>query len=448
MNQNQDMRTNVTCQSSKPLYTIMIVSYTMKRVFIIILFFIALCPVQEGGNITQEAVYLSERVVAVKFVNMGVDAYWGSHILENAAAALPVLEELIGVPLPKEVKSVEIYGKRKLGIEEWAVGYNDGNLVALEKDHPYPIYVFHELVHFWTIYYKIPWPLAEGYCDMYADLCAVELGLHEVALPETDWGYLYSRLRTHPGKIPLNRFNYHSPDASESQIEYFYIASDVIMFQFLEAVGEDTLRQINQKMAESSLDDKVGGIGIVQYLIITKEVTGANYAELFMPVILTEWEPEHVRAFEEAVGRYHAVSVLTGYPDSSEQMNAVLKNLLNAKFSEFQISIDTVLTAYYEQKELEEAQPEFEIIAPKRERGLLENRLLIFGIIMLVVGMVLLIVILSRLAKEEEEFEWETPTPTRESRLWISPPGKEAKAEEPTEELPETDFEGLRDMIS
>jgi hypothetical protein len=416
----------------------------MKRVFIVILLFMTLCPLQEGGNITQEAVYLRERVIAVKFVNMGVDAYWGEHILENAIAALPVLEDLIGVPLPEEVKSVEIYGKKNLGIAEWAVGYNDGNIVALKKDYPLPTYIFHELVHFWTIYYNIPWPLVEGYCDLYADLCAIELGFAEVAFPETDWKYYYSMLKTHPGKVPLNGFSYHAPGASEDKIEYLYIASFVLMYQFYETVGKENLQKINQKVAASSLDSRVGGFGIVQYLIIAKEITDVNYAGLFMPVILVEWERGQVRAFEQAISRYHAVSMVTGYDNANEGMNIALTNLLNAQFPEFQNNMGIVLTAYYEQKKLEEQQPEFEIVAPQRERGFFENKLLLFGIVMLVIGMLLLIVILSKLAKEEEAFEWEAPH--RESALGIPPPKR--AVEESAEELPETDFDDLMERVS
>ena len=430
--------------STKPLYTIVIVSYIMKRVLLVVLLFVTLCPLQEGGNITQEAVYLHERVIAVKFVNMGVDAYWGEHILENATAALPVLEDLIGVPLPEEVKSVEIYGKRNLGAAEWAVGYNDGNIVALKKDHPLPTYVFHELIHFWTIYYKVPWPLVEGYCDLYADLCAIELGLTEVAPPEIDWEHYYSILKTHSGKVPLNGFSYHAPGATEDKIEYLYIASYILMHQFYETVGKENLQEINQKMAESSLDERVGGFGIVQYLIIAKEVTGVNYAGLFMPVILVEWEPGHVTAFEQAVGRYHAVSIVTGYDTTKEEMRVALNNLVKAQFPEFQNQMNTILTAYYEQKKLEEELPEFEIIAPPKKRGFFDNKLLLFGIVMLVVGMILLIVILSKLAKEEETFEWEAPR-RRESELRIPPP---ESVEEPAEELPETDFDEFRDMVS
>lgn len=405
----------------------------MKRLFICVLILASVVPVQGGNNITQKTLYLNERVVLLRFINMGVDAYWGNHILEKAAAALPLLEDLIGVPLPPQVESVEIYGRKELGVEEWIVGYNDGNLVALQTDHPDPTIVFHELVHFWTFHYSIPWPLAEGYCNMYADLCAVQLGLYEVAYTETDWAQEYEALKEHTWNVALNNFNYLSPDVEENQIEYFYFASTVIMYNFYEAAGEENLKVINQKMAESSLDSDIGGIGIIEYLGIAMDVTSVNYAGLFMPVISATWEPEQVEAFEEAVGRYFAVSELTGIPDSEEQKLA-LKALVNGRFGEFRAAEQVIMDNFYiEQMEKEEELPEQEIIYPEEETGLLHNRLFLFGVVMLVIVVILLIYIFSKLAKEEERFEWEEAPPEGPA-LW-SPP--ERRFPEEPEELPE-----------
>ncbi len=428
---------SILASSSKPLYTIEIVSFMMNRLFtfVMILIVISLFPVQGGSNITQRAVYLNERVVLIKFVNMGVDAYWGNHILDNAASALPILEDLIGVPLPSHIESIEIYGRRDL-IEEWMLGYNDGNLVALKTDHPDPTIVFHELVHFWTTHYSIPWPLAEGYCNLYADLCAIQLGLNEVAYSQVDWEEQYYDLEKHQGKTPLNDLNYGDSQTAEIQREYFYLASTVIMFNFYETVGEESLRAINQQVAQSSLDGTRSGIGIIQYLRIVKEVTDKNYANLFMPVILAEWEPEHEQAFQEGVGRYCAVSELTQVPDSDENMQLALTALLKGKFSDFQATEQAIVVEFYaEQKEVEEEEIPQETLAPPEEKGLLHNRLFLMGIAMLVVVVILLVYILSKIAKEEEEYEWEVPR-TKEAELWISPP-EQPPTEELVEELPE-----------
>jgi hypothetical protein len=407
----------------------------MKRLFISVLVLATiLSPLQGGSNITQRAVYLSERVVLVRFFNMGVDAYWGDHILENAAAALPILENLIGVSLPEEVETVEIYGKKTLGVAEWVVGYNDGHLVALKTDHPDPTIVFHELVHFWTTYYHIPWPLAEGYCNMYADLCATHLGLYEVTYADIDWEQEYQDLQNHKGRTALNNLNYMSGDTAGEQRDYFYLASTVMMYNFYETVGEENLKAINRVVAESSLDGTRGGIGIVQYLGIASEVTGVNYAKLFMPVVFLEWEQEHVDAFEEAVGRYSAVAELTGAPASAEQKLA-LTSLVSGKFAEFHTMEQTIITDFYAKQVVEQEElPEQEIIYPEKKTGLLYNKLFIAGIIMLVVVVVLLIFILSKIAKEEEVFGWEEQPIEEGPALW-SPP-EQGFAEE-TEELPE-----------
>ena len=403
--------------------------------FVMILIVITPFPVQGGSNITQKAVHLNERVVLVKFVNMGVDAYWGNHILDNAASALPILEDLIGVPLPSYIESVEIYGRRDFA-EEWLLGYNDGNLVALKTDHPDPTIVFHELVHFWTIHYSIPWPLAEGYCNLYANLCATQLGLNEVAYSQVDWGQEYYDLKEHQGRTPLNDLDYMNPQTAEIQREYFYLASTVIMFNFYETVGEESLRAVNQQVAQSSLDGYRGGIGIIQYLRIVKEVTGRNYADLFMPVILAEWEPEHEQAFQEGVGRYCAVSVLTQIPDSDENMQLALTALVKGRFSDFRATEQAIVVEFYaEQKEAEEEEIPQETLAPPEKKGLLSNKLFLIGIVMLVVVVISLVYILSKIAGEEEEYEWEVPR-TKEAELWISPP-EQTPTEELVEELPE-----------
>jgi hypothetical protein len=423
---------------SKPLYTIEIVSYVMKRLVIFILILLSLFPVQ-GSNITSRVVTLKERVVVVKFINMGVDAYWGEEILENAASALPLLEDLIGVPLPEQVRSVEIYGQKNLGVEEWIIGYNDGNRVALETDHPNPIVVLHELVHFWTIHCNIPWPLAEGYGALYADLCASLLGFNEVAFSHTEWEEQYEMLQGHPGRFPLNSMNIMSEEISDDQRAYFYLASTVMMYSFYEVVGEENLKAINQQVAQSSLDSTRGGIGIVQYLGIAKDITGINYAELFMPVIFESWEQGQVEAFKKGVGRYCAISELIDIPDSDEQMKNALNNLLSGNFSGFNSTVENLIAEFYaQQAESETKPPEQEIIYPEEETGLLHNRLFIFGIIMLAIVVILLVFILSKLAGEEEEYEWEVPSP-EESGLWIPPIEEvgEEPSEEPTEELPE-----------
>lgn len=379
--------------------------------------------------------YLNERVVLIKFINMGVDAYWGSSILENAATALPILEDLIGVPLPSQVESVEIYGMKKLGEVEWAVGFNDGNLVALKKDFPNPTHVFHELVHFWTIHYSIPWPLAEGYCDMYADLCAAKMGLLGVTLPAVDWRKVYLGLASYEKGFPLNSFDYHSPTVKEEEVQHFYLVSEIVMYNFYTTVGEENLKLINQKVAQSSLDASVGGIGIAQYLRIVKEVTGINYANLFMPVVFGAWQPADEVVFQEAVARYCAVSELTKTPDSDEQMKQALAAMVNGNFSQFQIAQQAVITSFYEKQKKEELPIEQEIIYPEKKTGIFSNKLLIFGIIMLVVVVTLLVYIFLKLAREEEEeisFE-----DTMESKGFWTPPKEGFTEKADTGELPE-----------
>ena len=369
----------------------------------------AFVPVEGAKNITQTTVYLQERPIIIKFINMGVDAYWGAHILENAATALPILEDLIGVPLPSEVESVEIYGRKTLDMEEWAVGYNDGNIVALEKDHPNPFIIFHELVHFWTIYYGVPWPLNEGFCNLYSDLCATELKLFEITYQNMDWEAEYILLQENNSKKILNTFNYISPDISKESRDFFYWASTVIMYNFYETVGIDDMKEINRLMAAYPMDNNLGGIGIIQYLKLTKEATGITYAKLFMPTIMTSWNETDEIQFEESVGRYCAVQKLIGVSDSDEQLRSGLIALVNGKFSDFRTIEQAMVTEYYVELEKQETElPEQEIIYPEKKTGILQNRLFIIGVVMLVVVVVLLVIILSKLVGEEEEIqEWE-----------------------------------------
>jgi hypothetical protein len=430
----------------------------MKWILVFLLCISVLVPVEGARNVTQTTVYLQERPIIIKFVNMGVDAYWGAHILEHAAEALPILEDFIGVPLPSGIESVEIYGRKVLDMEEWAVGYNDGNKVVLEKDHPNPVIVIHELVHFWTIYYKVPWPLVEGYCNMYADLCVTEMGLYEITYQNRDWEAEYLQLEENPSRIPLNNFNYLSEDVSDESVDYFYLASTVIMYNVYNTVGLIQLKNINQLMAAYPIDDTVGGIGIVQYAKLVKETTGINYAHLFMPVITTEWEDTDETLFEESVERYSAVQKLIGVTDSDEQMRTALIALVNGNYAEFRTIEQTMVTEYYLELEKQESElPDQEIIHPVKETGILQNRLFLIGVIMLVVVVILLIYILRKIVGEEEDvLEWESKG-VAPQEFWKSQrpepellPGKKGGAEKSIpEEMADVDsLDELRDLRS
>jgi hypothetical protein len=426
----------------------------MKRLIIAILILLSFLPVQGGSNVTQRAVYLQNGVILVKFINMGVDAYWSEEVLTNATEALPILEELIGVPLPPAIKTVEIYGRRTLAIQEWVVGYNDGNQVALKTDHPDPTTIFHELVHFWTIHYHIPWPLAEGYCNLYADLCAWRMGYDMVTLPYIDWEMAYTALKEFEGKAPLNSMNYMG-EIPEEQVQYFYLASTAVMYRFYETVGEDNLKTINQRVAEpvlnpssgsTPLNDARGGSGILEYMRIDKEVTGVNHAEIFMPVVLTDWSDDQVKAFEREISRYIAVSEILKGSEFSEQFKPAVDALLQGQFGVFQNSAVKVVEDYYKEEARKATEtPAYTIIPVKKETGLLHNRLFWIGVITLVVGIVLLVYIISGLIKEEEEFEWESPA-HEERKPWM-PPRQSKLAEEPEEPVEErSEIPDLREL--
>ncbi|MBU7015453.1 MAG: hypothetical protein HXS52_13635 [Theionarchaea archaeon] len=418
----------------------------MKRLIIATLILLSFLPVQGGSNVTQRAVYLQNGVILVKFINMGVDAYWGEEVLTNAAEALPILEELIGVPLPPAIKTVEVYGKRTLATHEWVVGYNDGNQVSLKTDHPDPTIIFHELVHFWTIHYHIPWPLTEGYCNLYADLCAWRMGYDKVTLPYVDWETAYATLKELEEKAPLNSLNYMG-EIPEIQVEYFYLASTVVMYRFYETVGEDNLKTINQRVAEpilnpssgsTPLDDSRAGSGILEYMRIDKEVTGVNHAEIFIPVVVAAWNDEQVKAFEKGISRYIAVSEVLRDSDFSEQFKPAVDALLQGQFGVFQSSAIQLVEDFYKEEIRKATEtPEYTIIPAKKETGILHNKLFWIGIITLVVGIVLLMYVISGLVKEEEEFEWESLS-HEERKPWMPPRPFSKEPEEPVEERPET----------
>ncbi|MBU6998725.1 MAG: hypothetical protein HXS41_13440 [Theionarchaea archaeon] len=419
----------------------------MKRLVVAILMLLSVPSIQGGSNVTQRAVYLENGVVLVRFINMGVDAYWGDEVLANAIEALPILEDLIGVPLPPSIKTVEIYGRKTVAAQEWIVGYNDGNQVSLKTDHPDPTIIFHELVHFWTFHYHIPWPLAEGYCNLYADLCAWRMGYVEVPLQYIDWEAVYSGLKGFEGRAPLNSFNYLG-DVSEEQVEYFYMASTAVMYRFYETVGEDSLKIINQRVAEpvlnpdsgrTPLNDSRGGTGILEYLKIDKEVTGVNHAEIFMPVVLAEWGDDQVRGFERGISRYIAVSEVLKGSEFSDQFNPAVNALLQGQFEVFQTTAIQLVEDYYKE-ELRKATetPAYTVIPAEKETGLLHNKLFWIGVITLVVGISLLAYVISGLVKEEEEFEWESPS-RDERKSWMPPRHSiPEEPEEPDEERPET----------
>lgn len=418
----------------------------MKRLFLPILILVTLLPVQ-GSNVTQRAVHLQERTILVTFINMGVDASWGSTILEYVCEGLPVLEEEIGVPLPPEIETVEVYGREYLQVLELAVGYNDGNVITLKGDFYSPHVVLHELVHFWTIKYHIPWPLAEGYSDLYSSICAFELGYTDVfsfELPPSrpvtpqDWVREYENLKNVVGAFPLNAFDYRVPGVSEQNIAYFYYASSVIMHNFYYTAGAEDLRKVNRRVAEvsASLDDSVGGIGIIQYVKAAKETTGCNYAGLFMPVFYSTWDPTTVKAFEDAVARYCGVSALTQTPDTDEQMKSALTALVRGDFATFQTGQQNVIVNYYAKLKEAEEKPELSVTPPPPEKGILQNPLLIIGIIVLTVIVISLVLIFSRLAKEEEEMVYDLGAPLWEQGA-RAPPGGGSKKDERLPEPPD-----------
>ncbi|MFQ6088062.1 MAG: hypothetical protein ACE5K0_04095 [Candidatus Methanofastidiosia archaeon] len=382
----------------------------------------------DTNNVTSKLVPLKERSVIIEFHNMGVDAYWGRDVLNEAATALPILEDFIGVPLPEEVEKVIIIGERKWK-EEWAffVGINEnGERIRLEKDHPNPMTIYHEITHFWTISGNFPYPLSEGFAEYYAYLTARELGYSEVSKLSLD-ANLQNALVEEPEKgqttLALNSFDYFE-STDKQKINDFYAISFTMYYNLAnqENLGLETLKKINERVMNSEIDASVGGIGVIQYLEIVRELTGISYSHLLMPCFFTRWDEKTAKEFDEALAhRRETIKVIGQDERENQNLKSATELLLSGNTQASILAYQNAIKIYFEELEKEQ---ETSIELPPPERSLFERYgkyMLGFGIFLIVVALIGILIRALSKRGEEEEFEVMLGEPYSPS----TPPSKE-----------------------
>jgi len=340
---------------------------------ILLMLIIASASPNSERNITERVVLLHNGAIKIRFHNMGVDANWGGEVLDNAAKALPVIEDLIGVDFPQEVASVEIYGTEGEG--GIYAGGNDGTRIVMLAKHPAnSTYIYHELVHYWTIYYHVPWALKEGYAILYSYLAAKQFGEDVVAYNtfksksldaferEVKENIVYIKTDQPRNLVLLNAFDYRQ-ESDEKKIDYFYGMSGAIMFTLagvyedsdfhLYGIGVEKLKEVNKRMMSSGFDDSVGGIGTIQYIELLREMTGKTMVDLFMPVFFSSWDDAMRSSFARSFSYLASAKAIIG-TNANPNMDTGIRELANGNpegaINFFLIAIKT----YYE--ELEKAQ--------------------------------------------------------------------------------------------
>ena len=320
-------------------------------------------------NITEKVVLLDNGAMKIRFHNMGVDANWGNEILNNAAKALPYLEDTIGVNFPPQVESVEIYGTPAEG--GMFSGDNDGKRITIFAAHPAdPTYIYHELVHYWTIYYDVPWALSEGYCVLYSYLVAKHFGENVVAYrdfklksiaafeSEIKEDIIYLKTDKPRGLIALNSFDYRK-ELDEKKVDYFYGMSSAIMFALAGVyegadfktygIGTEKLKEVNRKMMSSKFDSSVSGIGTLQYIELLRDMMGKNMADLFLPVFFSSWDDASQASFVKSFSYLSSVKIITGSA-TNPNIDTGMKELAGGNPDGANNFFNMAIKSYYEEK--------------------------------------------------------------------------------------------------
>ena len=183
---------------------------------------------------TQRTITLAEGTASVTLRSWPDDTAWEQRVGSLIERAVPVLEQLIGLPWPSE-QTLQVHEALVRSTGGYAGIYDPAeHRIDIAYAAPDAI-VIHELAHAWFNGGLVAdrW-IAEGFASHYADLAAAELGVDPapVAPPDPEAPFL-----------PLNAWGEASPDATDAEA-WGYAASLELANAVAARAGEEALREV------------------------------------------------------------------------------------------------------------------------------------------------------------------------------------------------------------
>ena len=212
---------------------------------------------------------------------------WAQHVQEITAAALPVLEELFGVPYdgPRTLTIAE-RGRQDIagydGLFDCPVDQCEIGISPIATDHT----AVHELAHLWTGPYDARW-IGEGLAEFMSLRAAERIGPLVAADPQVSFDLIDFQLD-----------NWPSPGyiigASEEELrrEGTGYSESLRMFETLERrIGLEAIQQANAAAAAQGSD-----VDSQAYFDMLEEASAANLDELFLAEV---FPPSHAQVLEQ-----------------------------------------------------------------------------------------------------------------------------------------------------
>ncbi len=222
---------------------------------------------------TTTDIQMGDRTIRLYITSFRDDAAWAEHVREVAAAALPVLEQVMGSTLPR-LDTLELLERGQGEL----LGYagTAGCIIYLCRISLSPtsddLVFLHELAHLWSRPFKARW-LSEGLAEFTAREAAAAMGIQpdqpyrppsgKPSYPLSEWGRPRSQLTATPEERML-------------ESEGYYWA--VLSFQRLkQTVGLDGLKATNAALSSRTEDSVTSRL----YMDTLDATTSVNSDDLF-----------------------------------------------------------------------------------------------------------------------------------------------------------------------
>jgi hypothetical protein len=218
---------------------------------------------------------LREKTVSLAIKYFQGEEAFAQHVKDLATNALPVMEELYGVPYsgPKEVQVEERGRVVTLGYEGLALcseALCSISVSPVADDYT----VLHELAHLWSPLYSKRW-LLEGFADFVSRQAASRMPPGLVSGAPTE--------RTTPSvELKLDEWGDVNPtlglDDAHREIENTgYHRSERLILHLQSRVGEEIMKKANEAIAATG-----GAADSKRYMDALEEAGGGNQDDLFM----------------------------------------------------------------------------------------------------------------------------------------------------------------------
>jgi hypothetical protein len=252
--------------------------------------------------ITAIDIALRERNAEIALAYFRGDEPWARHIEEVATIALPIIEELYGIPYPGP-STINLAERGRPAI----FGY--GGLTSCNPStacnitvSPFAddLTILHELAHLWSDNYSVRW-LSEGFAELIAVEAASRLpqSLLQGEPPTRPESTLDLRLDEWEAAPVID-----SPAGAEIAIEEAgYDRSWRLLLFLRDRVGLEALQQANASIAESGEP-----VGSRLFMDALEEVSGQNLDDLFSKWVFPDSLAPILEARREARDRLATVS--------------------------------------------------------------------------------------------------------------------------------------------